>query len=76
VPTLPIDLSGRQVRAALEHAGFGFRRQKGSHMILRRDDPLPALLCRTTGKSEPVPCIGSSPTRGWPSTNPGGLLGR
>ena len=36
---LPTDLSGRQVRAALERAGFVFRRQTGSHMILRRDDP-------------------------------------
>ncbi len=36
---LPAGLSGRQVRAALERAGFVFRRQSGSHMILRRDDP-------------------------------------
>ena len=36
---LPTDLSGRDVRAALESAGFIFRRQTGSHMILRRDDP-------------------------------------
>jgi predicted RNA binding protein YcfA (HicA-like mRNA interferase family) len=36
---LPTNLSGRQVRAALERAGFVFRRQAGSHMILRRDDP-------------------------------------
>ena len=36
---LPTDLSGREVRAALERAGFIFRRQTGSHMILRRDDP-------------------------------------
>ena len=36
---LPTDLSGREVRTALERAGFVFRRQRGSHMILRRDDP-------------------------------------
>jgi predicted RNA binding protein YcfA (HicA-like mRNA interferase family) len=36
---LPTDLSGRQVRAALERVGFVFRRQTGSHMILRREDP-------------------------------------
>ena len=36
---LPIDLSGREVRTALERAGFVFRRQRGSHMILRRNDP-------------------------------------
>jgi predicted RNA binding protein YcfA (HicA-like mRNA interferase family) len=39
VPKLPTDLSGRDVRAALERAGFIFRRQTGSHMILRRDNP-------------------------------------
>ncbi|HUU85891.1 MAG TPA: type II toxin-antitoxin system HicA family toxin [Phycisphaerae bacterium] len=36
---LPTGLSGHQVRTALEHAGFVFRRQRGSHMILRRDEP-------------------------------------
>ena len=39
VARLPTDLSGRQVRAALERAGFEFRRQSGSHMILRRGAP-------------------------------------
>ena len=39
VAKLPTDLSGRDVRAALERAGFVFRRQTGSHMILRRDEP-------------------------------------
>jgi predicted RNA binding protein YcfA (HicA-like mRNA interferase family) len=39
VPTLPHGLSGREVRAALERAGFVFRRQRGSDMILRRDNP-------------------------------------
>ncbi|HMK81480.1 MAG TPA: type II toxin-antitoxin system HicA family toxin [Xanthobacteraceae bacterium] len=36
---LPTDLSGREVRAALERAGFVFRRQAGSHMMLRREQP-------------------------------------
>jgi len=36
---LPTDLSGREVRTALERAGFIFRRQTGSHMVLRRDQP-------------------------------------
>jgi predicted RNA binding protein YcfA (HicA-like mRNA interferase family) len=36
---LPADLSGREVRAAPERAGFVFRRQTGSHMMLRRDEP-------------------------------------
>ena len=36
---LPTDLSGREVRAALDRAGFVCRRQTGSHMILRREEP-------------------------------------
>ena len=36
---LPTNLSGVEVCAALELAGFVFRRQTGSHMILRRDQP-------------------------------------
>ena len=28
-----------EVQAALQRAGFVFRRQAGSHMILRRDEP-------------------------------------
>ena len=36
---LPTDVSGREVRAAPECAGFAFRRQSGSHMILRREAP-------------------------------------
>jgi predicted RNA binding protein YcfA (HicA-like mRNA interferase family) len=39
VAKLPTDLSGQQVRAALARAGFVFRRQTGSHMVLRRDQP-------------------------------------
>jgi predicted RNA binding protein YcfA (HicA-like mRNA interferase family) len=39
VAKLPTDLSGREVRIALERAGFVFRRQTGSHMMLRRDQP-------------------------------------
>ena len=37
VPKLPGDLSGREVHTALERVGFVFRRQRGSHMVLRRD---------------------------------------
>jgi predicted RNA binding protein YcfA (HicA-like mRNA interferase family) len=36
---LPADLSGRDLRQALERIGFVFQRQKGSHMILRRESP-------------------------------------
>lgn len=36
---LPADLGGREVRAALERAGFFLSRQKGSHMVMRRENP-------------------------------------
>ena len=36
--TLPC-ISGRECVAALEKAGFVFKRQQGSHMVLRRDNP-------------------------------------
>ena len=32
-------VSGRECVKALERAGFYFKRQHGSHIILRRDDP-------------------------------------
>jgi len=32
-------ISGRQCMAALLRAGFIFKRQEGSHMILRREQP-------------------------------------
>ena len=32
-------VSGRECVRALERAGFYQKRQKGSHLILRRDDP-------------------------------------
>ncbi len=33
-------ISGRECIKALSKAGFYVRRQEGSHMILRRDEPL------------------------------------
>ena len=36
---LPRSLSGAEVVRALQRAGFYRRRQKGSHIIMRRDDP-------------------------------------
>ena len=35
---LPV-ISGRECARALEKAGFYLKRQTGSHLILRRDDP-------------------------------------
>jgi predicted RNA binding protein YcfA (HicA-like mRNA interferase family) len=32
-------ISGRECATALEKGGFVLRRQEGSHMILRRNDP-------------------------------------
>jgi predicted RNA binding protein YcfA (HicA-like mRNA interferase family) len=39
VTKLPRDLSGAEVVKALAKAGFYVRRQKGSHLVLRRDSP-------------------------------------
>jgi predicted RNA binding protein YcfA (HicA-like mRNA interferase family) len=39
VTKLPRDLSGQEVIKALGRAGFYFKRQKGSHIVLRRDNP-------------------------------------
>jgi len=36
---LPRGLSYRRVVAALKKAGFHVRRQKGSHILMRRDEP-------------------------------------
>jgi predicted RNA binding protein YcfA (HicA-like mRNA interferase family) len=36
---LPTDLSGSQLGRVLERIGFAFKRQRGSHMIYRRDKP-------------------------------------
>jgi predicted RNA binding protein YcfA (HicA-like mRNA interferase family) len=37
MPKLP-DVSGKEARRALERLGFVFKRQRGSHVILRRDN--------------------------------------
>ena len=36
---LPRGLSGKKVIKALEKAGFYVKRSKGSHIVLRRDNP-------------------------------------
>ena len=36
---LPRGMSGKEVVKALERAGFYTKRQKGSHIVLRRDNP-------------------------------------
>lgn len=36
---LPRGLAGAQVVRALERSGFYVKRQKGSHIVLRRDSP-------------------------------------
>jgi predicted RNA binding protein YcfA (HicA-like mRNA interferase family) len=35
MPKLP-DVSGKEARCALERLGFVFKRQRGSHVVLRR----------------------------------------
>ncbi|MBA7486179.1 hypothetical protein ES707_21734 [subsurface metagenome] len=36
---LPRGMSGKEVVKALQQAGFYVKRQKGSHIVLRRDNP-------------------------------------
>ena len=36
---LPRSMSGKEVVQVLEKAGFYTKRQKGSHIVLRRDNP-------------------------------------
>jgi predicted RNA binding protein YcfA (HicA-like mRNA interferase family) len=36
---LPTDLSGRDLIKALQRIGFVIQRQRGSHIILRRESP-------------------------------------
>ena len=36
---LPTDLSGQELVRVLQRVGFVVRRQRGSHIILRRSDP-------------------------------------
>ena len=36
---LPRDLSGKEVVKGLQKAGFYTKRRKGSHIVLRRDNP-------------------------------------
>jgi len=37
-------ISGRECIKAMEKAGFQFKRQEGSHIILRRNDPFAQLI--------------------------------
>jgi len=39
VTKLPRGVSGKQVVKVLEKAGFYVKRQKGSHIVLRRNNP-------------------------------------
>jgi predicted RNA binding protein YcfA (HicA-like mRNA interferase family) len=39
VTKLPRGMSGKEVVKALQRAGFYVKRQKGSHIVLRRDSP-------------------------------------
>ncbi len=57
---LPRSLSGNEVVRALRRAGFYLKRQKGSHIVLRRDDPfaqvvVPAHRSLDTGTLASIP---------------------
>ncbi len=38
------NISGQECVKALQKAGFYFKRQTGSHLVLRRDDPFSQLI--------------------------------
>ena len=46
---LPRDLSYRRVLRALKRAGFYVKRQKGSHIVLRRDEPFAQVIVPAHG---------------------------
>ncbi|MGO9842560.1 MAG: type II toxin-antitoxin system HicA family toxin [Candidatus Acidiferrales bacterium] len=49
---IPTDLSGQRLVRALERIGFVLKRQRGSHMILRKQNPAARVVCPTTN-----PCV-------------------
>jgi len=57
-------VSGRECLKALAKAGFYLKRQEGSHMILRRDDPFGQVESLTTRNWIAVRCALSYDRRG------------
>jgi predicted RNA binding protein YcfA (HicA-like mRNA interferase family) len=53
MPPLPRDLSSRDCIRALERAGFHLVRQKGSHIVMRRDEPYAQVVVPETRKLPP-----------------------
>jgi predicted RNA binding protein YcfA (HicA-like mRNA interferase family) len=53
MPPLPRDVSSRECVRALEKAGFHLVRQKGSHMVMRRDEPYAQVVVPETRKLPP-----------------------
>ncbi len=49
-------ISGREWLKALQKVGFYLKRQEGSHMVLRRDDPFAQVVVPTTKNSTAAPC--------------------
>jgi len=49
-------VSGREVVAALTRVGFRVRRQHGSHIIVRRDQPFAQTVVPTIPRSTLAPC--------------------
>ena len=48
---LPTDLSGKDLAKLLSKIGFVFQRQKGSHMVLRRESPFARVVVSQSSKS-------------------------
>ena len=53
MPPLPKGLSSRECLQALEKAHFYFVRQKGSHIVMRRDNPFTQVVVPETRKLPP-----------------------
>ncbi len=51
---LPRGISGKETIRALEKAGFYSKRQKGSHVVLRRDNPFAQVIVPNIKMSIPV----------------------
>jgi predicted RNA binding protein YcfA (HicA-like mRNA interferase family) len=58
-------VSGSDVARALQKIGFSVRRQHGSHIIMRRDEPFAQTVVRTTARSTAAHCAILRPTDLW-----------
>ena len=58
------EISGRDCAQAQARAGFYFKRQTGSHMVMRRDDPFAQVVVPDHRASRPRHAVGDNPPDG------------